>query len=147
MNEPDTLKLYERQYGPFTHMASGDKAIWLRYLMQGGAQYAPFTYDLRVGNGLRMPQTASGYAIRSARALTTKRIDVVCFIGYRPWVIEVKQRAGLSAIGQMIGYRNLYAADHPFQEVPGMMLVTDELQPDMEQLLIEQEIMFTEVGL
>ena len=61
-------------------------------------------------------------------------------------IIEVKQRAGLGAIGQLIGYKEL------FDKMPGpysdseMWLITDCLQPDMKTLLISNNINFVEVG-
>lgn len=141
------IETYERRYGPFIHMAPLDKSVWVRYLMQGGAQFAPFTYDLRVGNGLKMPAGSDSITLRTAYALTTKRIDVLCFVDQRPRIIEVKQRAGLSAVGQLIGYRDLYNRQFPEQPIPEMFLVTDVLQPDMRPVLLESNISYYEVGL
>jgi hypothetical protein len=147
MTGDDLLKFYERLYGPFTHMAPGDKAIWLRYLIQGGAQFAPFTYDLRVGNGLDMGPNASTFQKNAAHALTTKRIDALCHVAGNVRIIEVKQRAGLSAIGQLIGYRELYCQTINPAANCDMWLVTDSLQPDMRALLILNNIYLSEVGL
>lgn len=114
--EPTELQAFERQYGPFTHMSAHERAIWTRWLRQGGGQFAPFHYDIRVGNGLQMPAGSSGYAVRSAYALTTKRIDALFRRGDTTTIIEVKPRAGLSAIGQLIGYRDLYRQTPDFPE-------------------------------
>jgi hypothetical protein len=146
-NPNDLVKFYERQYGPFVHMAELDKAIWIRYLMQGGASLSPFLYDVRVGKGLDMGAAATGFEVRTAYALTTKRIDVVALRGSTTVIIEVKQRAGLGSIGQMIGYRQLYMETVPGSTDVEMLLVTDTLQPDMVPLLIENNIRYYEVGL
>lgn len=140
------IELYERRFGPFIHMAPLDKSIWVRYLMQGGEQFAPFTYDLRVGNGLKMPTGTDAMGLRAAYALTTKRIDVLCIVDGRPRIIEVKQRAGLSAVGQLIGYRDLYNRQFPDQPMPEMFLITDILQPDMKPILLQSNIQYFEVG-
>lgn len=147
MTNDELLKFYERQYGPFVHMAVGDKAIWLRYLLQGGAQFAPFAYDLRVGDGVSMPSGTSQMTSGIAYALTTKRIDVLYFFNGTAVIVEVKNHAGLSAIGQLIGYRDLYVRDYPDQPRPQMLLVTDRLQPDMVHVLTENGINYVEVGL
>lgn len=140
------VELYERRFGPFIHMAPLDKSIWVRYLMQGGEQFAPFTYDVRVGDGLQMPNGTDALGLRIAYVLTTKRIDVLCYVNQRARIIEVKQRAGLSAIGQLIGYRDLYARQFPDQPIPEMLLITDVLQPDMKPILLQSNIQYYEVG-
>lgn len=84
--------------------------------------------------------------LRAAYALTTKRLDVLCFVDQRPRIIEVKQRAGLSAVGQLIGYRDLYNRQFPEQPIPEMFLVTDILQPDMKPILLQSNIQYYEVG-
>ena len=144
--EPTILQTYERAFGPFVHMSQEEKAIWIRWLQQGGTQFAPFRYDIRVGNGLIMPPGSSGYAVRSAYALTTKRIDVLYVEQQTTVIVEVKRRAGLSAIGQLIGYRDLYRQTPGFAGAISMLLVTDQLQPDMETPLRESGIFWNEVG-
>lgn len=144
---PTLLQVYERAFGPFIHMSQEEKAIWIRWLQKGGSQHAPFTYDVRVGNGLEMPAGSSGYAVRSAYALTTKRIDVLYFDHGTPVIVEVKRRAGLSAVGQLIGYRDLLLKTHGYSGPAAMLLVTDTLQPDMPTVLRDAGIFWNEVGL
>lgn len=147
MSDDQLVKFYERTYGPFVHMSEPEKAIWLRYLMQGGSKYAPFTYDLRVGNGLDMGATANSYEVNAALALTRKRIDVLFVSNNTTVIVEVKQRAGLGAIGQLIGYRDLLRRDRPDIVAMNMLLVTDQLQPDLSHLLVENGIRYHEVGI
>jgi len=146
MTEPPILIAYERLYGPFTHMSQEEKSIWLRWLEAGGTRHAPFLYDVRVGDGLQMPAGSSGYAIRSAWALTTKRIDAVYFVGDIAIIIEVKRRAGAGAVGQLITYRDLFMKIQGFWKSATMLLITDELQPDMKTVLQQNNIFWNEVG-
>lgn len=141
------LRWIEQQFGPFVHMAPLDKAIWSRYLVQGGAQFAPYAYDVRVGDGVDMGPNASAMDRAAAYALTTKRIDAVAIVNGRPRIIEVKQRAGLGAIGQLKGYGLLYKQQFPSQPNPELFLVTDYLQPDMLPILNSEGINVIEVGL
>ena len=145
MDDAALANHYERIFGPFTHMGPGDKAIWTTYLMHGGAQFAPFEYDLRVGDGTQLPDGSNQLSRSIALALTRKRIDVLYFFQNRPVIVEVKQRAGLSAVGQLLGYRKLYMTDHPDHGEPMLLLVTDVLQPDMIPILIENNIQYFEV--
>jgi hypothetical protein len=138
---------YERSFGPFVHMSQEEKAIWVRFLQQGGTKYSPFIYDVRVGQGTQMPEGSSTYAVKSAYALTTKRIDVVYFENGNAVIVEVKRRAGLSAVGQLIGYRDLFRLTPDFNGQIAMLLVTDTLQPDMRPILADNNISFYEVGL
>lgn len=147
--KPENLSVlvwYERLYGPFIHMSQEEKAIWIRWLQQGGSHFAPFRYDIRVGNGLQMPPGSSGFAVRSAYALTTKRIDAIYFDNGQPVIVEVKRRAGLAAVGQLIGYRDLFMKTPGNEYDPSMLLVTDELQPDMPTILRQSGIFWNEVG-
>ena len=142
----DLVRFYERLCGPFIHMAQGDKAIWVRYLMSGGSAWAPFTYDVRVGNGVEMPSGSLPLSVKAAFALTTKRIDAVNFGREKIRIIEVKLRAGASAVGQLITYRDLFVRTYPNTPPIEMWLITDQLQPDMISVLIETGINYIEVG-
>lgn len=147
MTEPDGIHIQlERQFGPFVHMSQPEKAIWIRWLLAGGTRFAPFRYDIRVGDGLQMPAGSDGFAIRAAYALTTKRIDALYFEGSNAVIVEVKQRAGASAIGQLITYRDLLLRSPYAPATASMLLITDELQPDMETVLRENGIFWNEVG-
>jgi hypothetical protein len=140
------LNQYERSFGPFVHMSQEEKSIWLRFLQDGGTTFGPFTYDVRVGDGIELPAGASGYAIRSAAALTTKRIDVLFRHQGAFVIVEVKRRAGLSAVGQLIGYRDLFQRSPGLRDPVHMLLVTDELQPDMLPILESTGIRHVTVG-
>jgi hypothetical protein len=135
LNTSDTLREYERAFGPFVHMSPAEKAIWLRFLQMGGTQFAPFSYDVRVGDGLQMPAGSTSYDIKAAAALTTKRIDVLYFIRTTAVIVEVKVRAGLGALGQLVGYRDLFLKGGTNGTDARMLLITDSLQPDVAQVL------------
>lgn len=145
-NEPEIIRYYEQRYGPFTHMAPLDKSIWVRFLQKGGTQYAPFVYDLRVGDGVTMPTGSNPTELAVAYALTTKRIDAVSRRDGRVLIIEVKQRAGLGAVGQLTGYGMLYVSTFGNEYPVDLMLVTDYLQPDMRPILTANSINLFEVG-
>jgi len=127
-------------------MGNADKAIWLRYLAAGGGVNAPFTYDLRVGEGVKMPADSDRMTQDAARALTTKRIDVVWMRNDHVYICEVKPRAGAAAIGQLINYRNLYRSTISTEYPIRLVLLTDRLQQDTLNSIIENDIQVVEVG-
>lgn len=128
-------------------MGNADKAIWLRYLAAGGAVNAPFTYDLRVGEGVQLPPDSDRMTRDAAKALTTKRIDVVWFKNDQVFICEVKPRAGASAIGQLINYRNLYRSTISTEYPIRLVLLTDQAQQDTLHSIIENDIQLIEVGI
>ncbi len=136
----------EIKFGRFVHMSPLDKAIWAKWLLNGGDRFAPFEYDVRVGDGVEMPEDASETEIKLALALTTKRIDATSKFGGVSQIYEVKPRAGFSAIGQLVGYKTLYRAKFPTEKRISMILVTDRLQPDMIQPLAAARIAYIETG-
>lgn len=147
MSDDELRKMYERQFGPFVHMGPEDKAIWLRFLMRGGTRFAPFTYDLRVGDGVPLPSHASERERKIAQALTTKRIDVLWMHDGETIICEVKKRAGSTAIGQLILYADLYRQTFPDMPPPRKLLLTDRLEPDLTSTLIANDIQYLEIGL
>lgn len=146
MKDDELIRYYERRFGPFVHMSPNDIAIWVRYLIAGGERYAPFTYDVRVGDGVTMPAGSDRRAISAAYALTTKRIDVLCIVNGIARIIEIKKRAGAGAVGQLITYEQLFLQNNPSQLPTEKWLITDELQPDMVPILIQNNISYVEVG-
>lgn len=140
---PEELtRTYERMYGPFIHMVPSEKYIWARWLASGGRVHAPFVYDLRVGDGLTMPATSSRFEINQAYALTTKRIDALYYDGELCVIIEVKRRAGASAVGQLLTYRELILRGPNPPPAVAMLLVCESLQPDLALVLDQHNIQY-----
>src|SRR5574341_2246525 len=67
-----------------------------------------FGYNVRVGDGFDPGPGFSDDVRKQAIDNSKKRIDAVGWQGSSVLLIEVKDRAGLSAIGQLIGYRPLW---------------------------------------
>jgi len=111
-----------------------DIAIWERFLVQYGADYVGFDYDVKVGAGTPPRRTTSNqYRIMQA-ILSKFRIDAV---GYRKnmlEIIEVKPRASASAIGQALTYAALYARERSTNLPVRAAIVTSRRQPDMDYL-------------
>ena len=118
----------------YPHLMVGDVEIWERYLDKFADQWDAFEYDVRVGQGIvTRPELEKKYKLM-ATALTEKRIDVVALRGAVTTIIEVKPSAMLSAVGQLLSYQFLYEERYPLKGPVKMLLITDRIGPDLENL-------------
>lgn len=118
----------------YPHLMVSDVAIWERYLDKFANQWDAFEYDVRVGQGIvTKPELEEKYK-HMATALTEKRIDVVAARGAVTTIIEVKPSAMLSAVGQLLSYQILYEERYPLKGPVKMLLITDRIGPDLENL-------------
>lgn len=134
-----------RRFGPFRHMMPAEVPIWVKWLSGEGQRYEPYEYDVKVGDGIQLPEEASELERRIATELTRKRIDAVSRRIGVVRIFEVKPRAGLTAIGQLLGYRELYRKTFRWSGKIELWLITDRLQPDMEPILRRHGIIWREV--
>jgi len=62
------------------------------------------------------------------------------WIDNQPTIIEVKNRVGLSALGQVLGYKILFNKYFPNFPVPLMMVVCETISKDDLDVLTENNI-------
>ncbi|MGH9492917.1 MAG: hypothetical protein ACRD2K_05400, partial [Terriglobales bacterium] len=127
--------------------------IFREWLRLHERDFDRFDYNVRVGDGFDPGPGFSPDVRQQAIENSKKRIDAIAWQGSAVTLIEVKDRAGLSAIGQLIGYRPLWqqtVSDFlsgrrtDFDEdwkveitrrrpatVPPLLLVTNRAQPDL----------------
>lgn len=91
-------------------------------------EYTRFDYNVRVGPGTdpgpRFSDADRQAAIKNSQA----RIDAVGWKGSNPTLIEVKQNAGTSALGQLLMYNAHWTAGNPSGPSPALLLITDRVQ-------------------
>lgn len=96
----------------YPHMMVEDTAVWTKFLESKAVEIRRVWYDVRVGMSvLRMGDNQSQEE-QIAAGLTRKRIDVIASVGKDFWVIEVKPRANMYAIGQVLVYTRLFAQEY-----------------------------------
>lgn len=105
------------------------------WLLAHELEYDRFEYNVRVGAGVdpgpQWPENIRKQAIEN----TQKRIDAVAYKGDSATIIEVKDRAGASAIGQLLTYLPLFEEAFPAYKSPAMILITNRVQPDLLPVL------------
>ncbi len=112
------------------HMGAYDAAIWLKFLEKFNPRFDRVEFDCLCGEGQECEDEDPDWVKRMVEALSCKRIDVVGRIGGRTCLIEVKQDAGLSAVGQLLGYKVLFQEENPEVSDADLLLVTDEIDDD-----------------
>ncbi len=121
-------------------MLGADVEIWERFVLMFPNEYDSVDYDVRVGEGIAPLAHLPDNIKRDARALTQKRIDVVGWNGESPTIIEVKSRAGLGVLGQILGYQILFNKDFPNIQKPGLLIIAGRIAPDDAYVLSESMI-------
>jgi Endonuclease NucS len=129
----DFMYKYEKRY-KYPHLAPNDVAIWEKFIDTYPTRYSTVDYDFALGGVPLSAQIFNSPIGNEMVRIYQRRIDVLAQSGNETHIIEVKPRAGLSALGQVKGYAELYLqyVDPTAKVVP--ILVTDSHEPDMRML-------------
>jgi RecB family endonuclease NucS len=103
-------------------------------------EYDRFDYNMRLGAGLDPGDAYPPEIRRMAIMNSQKRLDAVGYQGNVATIIEAKRRAGLSNIGQLVGYRVLWMRDHPDWPAPRLLLVASSIQADLYDIALHENI-------
>lgn len=140
MNNP--LPYVEVHRLTYPAMLPAEIAVFRAWLQLHEGEYTRFEYNVRVGPGFDpgegVMQSIRDMSIKSTR----KRMDALAWQGDTPLIIEVKDRAGLSAIGQLLGYRVHWQRENPQSIPPKMLLVANRLAPGVEDVLNAHNVPF-----
>lgn len=110
--------LTQLQYPGMTWVESEVTRAWLN---RRGAEYDEIWWNVRLGEGVDPGEQHPEEIRRMATLLTQKRADIVCRSGGLVDLIEVKVRIAFGAMGQLLGYRELWMREHP--ELPVRRLI------------------------
>lgn len=124
----------------YPHMAPLDTEIWRRYIVANPTAFDAVAYDVAVGAGALFDTVVHRETGADVGRIYQRRIDVVARKGGQYFVIEVKPRAATSSLGQVKGYARLAVRDFPEIGSPIMMVVTDQMLPEMEYLAKEEGV-------
>ena len=113
-------------------MSKGEARVWRQFMLSGNLPAGDLYYNVRVGNPIPAEPGAATWVSVVRNATSRKRLDAVVNGTDWWWLFEVKIRAGLSAIGETIGYEYLFnvaiAGDKPVVEV----IVCDYVSRDVD---------------
>lgn len=122
----------------YPHMSVADTAIWNRFISKYPEAYERVQYDFHVGDPPPFNPLMDDGTDTNQDMLYKSRIDVIGHIGGNVDIIELKPRAGASAIGQVRGYKALYERDEEKTGAVNLVIITDTEMPNM-RYLCEQE--------
>ena len=128
---PGNLRAAEARRVPFPHMGPHDTRVWNAALRLGLVKFDRLEYDVRLGG--KGADLVDKEHIHRAMwdTLLRKRVDVIGWQGKQVWVVEVKPVASFAALGQCIGYRDLWKRERPGVCEPRAMCVCAIADPDL----------------
>ena len=99
----------------YPHLIGEDTEVWNRFIRKFPDKFDTVDYDVKVGRGSDTTPILEEVSKHYWEELTKKRIDVIAYKNNSATIIEVKKRATLFSLGQILGYKFLYLREHPDQ--------------------------------
>ena len=118
----------------YPHLRTEESKIWDRFIEKKPKFFTEVIYDARVGEGRKYPETEMPQIKEAMEYLSKKRIDVIGLIGDDVYVIEIRPKANLSAVGNALGLAELFRDVAPVYKIVMPAIITDETLPDMPEL-------------
>lgn len=97
----------------YPQMTFVESAIAKEWVIKYGQQFDSIEFNVRLGQGIVLPPDADEPTRRLAAAVSPRRADIVARVARSVTIVEVKVNISLGALGQLIGYRELWLVDHP----------------------------------
>ena len=107
-----------------------DVAVWERFMEKNPGKPWRMDYDVKVGIGRTPLEDLPEEYKKDWTALTRKRIDAVAWGPNEIYIIELKPQASLSALGQLLGYSELWEDMHNSGRRVIPLLLCNSLDPD-----------------
>jgi hypothetical protein len=92
-------------------MALPERQIWQRFLQTGPGSRKDWQYEVELGLGSYGPTINPPAEPDFYLRLLKKRVDALALTPESVIIAEVKQVAGMAALGQLLTYRALYHAE------------------------------------
>jgi len=120
---------YEERF-KYPHLIGEDTFVWSRFIQKFPKRFDTVDYDVKVGKGADTESIPSEKDREFWAVLTKKRIDVIGYKNNLATIVEVKKRATLFTLGQVLGYRFLYLREHPEIGTVRTLVVCSLITPD-----------------
>lgn len=117
-----------------------DWQAWAPFMQKHGDRWTDYAYNVRLFTGNEPPADATPELAKMWRDNTAKRIDVVGHNADGFTIFEARQFAGWSAVGQLMGYRDLWRLNYPELDVAELYLVTERCDDTVRALAARQGI-------
>lgn len=119
---------------------------WDAFLSLYGMPEGAVSYDVHLGEGAPINPDWPAWMAGMVRALSTHRVDVVIERPDEVVIVEVKGIAGMSAVGQLVGYEALWIKERGTDRPVRLLLVCERAEADMIAVFDWYEIEVVELG-
>ena len=118
--------------GAYPHMAKLDAAVWTRFLDARSADFLAFAYDVALGGSVLEGLSLGEPELLGWQYNTALKIDAVGLTASQAWIIEVRPRATVSALGSALTYALVAERDAVFELELVPVIVCESIQPDVQ---------------
>ncbi len=125
---------YEHRH-KYPHMIGEDTEVWNRFISKFPDRYDTVDYDIHIGKGVDTTPIRNDADKNYWSQLTKKRIDVIGYKNNITTIIEVKKRATLFTLGQILGYRFLYLREHLESKGVLTLVICNKIDQDDQDVL------------
>ena len=107
------------EQGPFPGLNVYEDELARRWLREWYPLFDEVRFQVHVGGGVDPGAEYDASMRRMYQYNSQKRMDMVASAAGYVWLVEIKQRIELAALGQLLGYRYLWLLEHTdhFQHV------------------------------
>jgi hypothetical protein len=106
-----------------------ERIVLAAWLAKHAAEFSSFKYNVPLGPGADPGATYSDSIRQMAIQNSKRKVDVVAYVGIRPTLLEIKERATPSAIGQLLTYAHLWEQETEFTGTPNLKIVAARVSP------------------
>ncbi|HDY88345.1 hypothetical protein LCGC14_0954830 [marine sediment metagenome] len=124
----------------YPHMIGEEQEVWTRFINDNPEYFDEVEYDVRVGQGVNLPDDWNIKDQRWAQQLTQKRIDVIGYKDAEIVLVEVKLRVIIGTLGQVLGYKFLYEREQNLVNKTSQMVVAAFIGPDDYDVLEHYDV-------
>ena len=121
----------------YPHMSPKEAGLWDRYLAWCPHQFVELTYDLHLGDHAPLDPSWPLWLVKLVKATSRKRVDAIGETSAEVIIFEVKERADMSALGQLLVYEALYIEEYRPTKPVKKVVITDRLGYSMGRVFPE----------
>jgi len=126
-------------------MSPRECRVWTAFIQKFPDRFDSVDYNVRVGSGSIAPEPFEQQYPGLWKLLTQKRIDAVGWNEDIPTIVEVKDEARSTALGELITYSTLYKETFSINFDVPLLLVCVLVDPDLVSLFAERNVEVVEV--
>jgi hypothetical protein len=108
-----------------------ENAVARAYLVKHVNDFDRVDLNVRLGPGITPPATLPSYLVSMAIKNSQQKADMILWRGDYPTIVEVKDRAYASVLGQLLTYFDLMRADNPKLLQVYKVVAAQTMQPGM----------------